>query len=342
MPESLTFAAEIVYGEVPMTVTSAIPIWEKPDLSVDFQPGFFFVPPVARVEVDRVVAAMNWKAIISKPRYYHGLVTLNLETPRGVFAGAYKQSWQLEKDRVTETVRIPFSVSNLFELGIQHQTITLAVDGRVVAADTGKIRIAACKLDDHVAIGLMPDTTGLLEDILRMAGADYRPLTDRTLSTGDLDAYTVILVGSGALRDYPSFRLIKGRLEEYLRQGGSLVIFGQPTDWPEGALPVAFVPSLEHLTGTELLNRIPTARITTRGYAISKSNLLSWLEIRRKVGAAVITPAEKVYVTPTGATLLSVSRLDEGQVIFCGFPLIEMISQLNIEAIHLLANILNY
>ena len=188
----------------------------------------------------------------------------------------------------------------------------------------------------------MPDTTGTLEDILRMTGATYRPLTDRTLKTGDLDAYTVILVGSGALRDYPSFPTIRGRLEKYIRQGGSLVVFGQPTDWPEGVLTVGLAPSIERLTGNELLNRIPHARILSRPYEISESNLLAWMNDRRRVGAAVVTPAERVYVTPTGATALSVSRLGEGQVIFCGLPLVEMISHLNIEAIHLLANILNY
>lgn len=342
MPESLIFGADIVYGAVPMSVTSSVPIWERPDLKIEFHPGFFFVPPVARLDVDKVVSTMNWKAIITKPRYYHGTVTLNLETPRGLFAGAYKQTWQLEKGRLTETVRIPFSVSNLFALGTQHQTITLAVDGHPVTTDTGSIRIASCEIDDKVTVGLMPDTTGLLEDILRMTSVRYRPLTDRTLQTGDLEAYTVILVGSGAVRDYPSFREIRGRLENYIRQGGSLVIFGQPTDWPEGVLPVALVPALERVTGSELLNRIPKARLTSEPYSISETNLLSWLERRRQVGAAVVSPAETIYVTPTGATLLSVSRLGEGQLIFCGLPLVEMIEHLNIEAIHLLANILNY
>ena len=342
MPESLLFVAQIVYSSVPMTVRSAVPIWEKPDLQVEFHPDFFFVPPVARIEVDRVVSAMNWKAVITKPRYYHGTVTLNLETPRGLFAGAYKQSWELDKGRTSETVRIPFSISNLFELGIQQQTISLSVDGKVVAADTGMIRVAACELKDKVTIGLMPDSTGMLEDILRMASANYRPLTDRTLQTGDLDAYSVILIGSGAIRDYPSFRTITGRLEDYLRNGGTLVLLGQPTDWPEGVLPVSFVPSMERVASTEILNRMPQAKLLTSAYAISESNLLAWLQMRREVAAAVVSPSEAVLVTPSGATLLSVSRLGDGQLIYCGLPLVEMISQLNIEAIHLLANILNY
>jgi hypothetical protein len=50
----------------------------------------------------------------------------------------------------------------------------------------------------------------------------------------------------------------------------------------------------------------------------------------------------KGWVCPSEATLLSVSRLGDGQIIDCGFPLLKMISELNIDAIHLPANILNY
>ncbi len=342
MPESLIFSAEIVYGNVPLTVTSAVPIWESPDITIAFDPDFIFVPPVARLDVDKVVSSMNWKAVISKPLYYHGTANLNLQTPRGVYAGAYRQNWRLEKGRATETVRIPFSVSNLFELGINEQRISLSIEGREVAGATGKIRIAACRVADSISVGLMPDTTGLLEDILRMSGANYWPLTDRSLQTGDLDAYNVIVMGPGAVRAYPSFKKIKGRLEEYLRYGGSLVILGQPNQWPEGALPVGFIPTTESIGTADLLNRIPEARVMTRPYTISQSNLLNWFSDGKTVNPAVISPAENVYVTPTGATMLSVSRLGEGQIIFCGLPLIEMISDLNIEAIHLLANILNY
>jgi len=239
-------------------------------------------------------------------------------------------------------VRIPFSVSNLFELGIHRQSIALTIDGRPVAADSGIIRIASCKVDDKISVGFLPDTTGLLEEILRMTDATFRPLTDRTLLTGDLDAYNVILIGSGALRNYPSFRDIRDRLEDYLRYGGSLVIFGQPSDWEEGLLPVSLIPSEERVVRSELLNRIPNANILSKPHVIDENEFLADFTARRRVAAAIVAPAEQVYVTPTGATLLSVSRLGEGQIIYCGFPLTEMISGLNLEAIHLLANIMNY
>lgn len=341
-PESLLFTAEIVYGKVPLVVSRSLPIWEAPDLQVKFAPDYYFVQPFAQLEVDRVVSSMNLRVIITKPRYYSGTVRLNLETPRGLFAGAYRQEIQLDKGSTHETVRIPFSISNLFELGIQRLTAALSVNEKAVAADTGRVRIASCHIADTIKVGFMPDSSGMLEDVLRMTDASFRPLTDRTLMTADLDAYNVIIVGSGSFRHRPSLRKVKDRLQDYLRYGGSIVVMGQPDDWPEGVLPVSLVPMVELVDRTEIATSIPEARILSKPYDISENNLLASFHKKRKVTSAVVLPAEKVYICPSGSALLSISRLGEGQIIYCGFPLLEMISRLEIDAIHLFANILNY
>lgn len=90
------------------------------------------------------------------------------------------------------------------------------------------------------------------------------------------------------------------------------------------------------------MNRIPNARILSGPYKIDESELLAYFERRTEATPAVISPSERVFITPSGATLLSVSRLGDGQIIYCGMPLLGMISDLNLEAIHLFANILNY
>jgi hypothetical protein len=248
----------------------------------------------------------------------------------------------MEKGETSEIVRIPFTVSNLFELGIQPVTIALYTNGKMITSDTAIIRMASCQIDDKIKIGFLPDTTGLLEDILRMTGAGFQPITDRSLATADLDMYNVIVVGSGSFRDYPSLRNMKDRLTDYVRHGGSLVLFGQPLDWPESMLPVGFVPGEEKISGREVLNRIPNANALSKPYVVSDRGLLELLERKQMLPSAVVSPAENIYVTPSGAALLSVSRLGDGQVIYCGLPLLEMVAQLNIEAIHLLANLLNY
>ncbi|HOD65967.1 MAG TPA: hypothetical protein PKW75_07260 [candidate division Zixibacteria bacterium] len=341
-PDSLVFTAEIAFGSNPLTVRSAIPVGERADLDVRFEPDFCFVPPVADLDIDRVVAPLTLRVVIQKPREFAGTVKVNLETPRGLFAGAYRQEISLRKGSLRETVRIPFSISKLFELGLQQQVISLAYRDNVVAADTALVRIASCHVDDKTQVAFLPDTTGRLEDVLGMTDAAFRPLTDRGLATAPLEAYDVILVGSGAFRAYPSFAAMKDRFEDFVRNGGSLVIFGQPVDWPQDVLPVRFVPDVELVDRNDIINRIPDANLLSKPYPIVETNLLSSFYRKQDVAAAVVAPAERVYVAPSGAALLSVSRIGEGQIIYCGLPLLDMIARLDIDAIHLFANILNY
>ncbi len=342
MPDSLRFSAEIVYARVPMFVNTAAPLRESPDLDIELVPDFFFVPPSAAINVDKVVSAMNWKAVITKPPEMSGTVHVKLETPEGVFAGAYRAEVDLDKGRTAEILRIPFSISNLLELGIHPLTIELQVDGRTVAADTGIMRVAGCQVPDTIAIGYLPDSTGFLEDIFRMTTANNQPLTLRSLLTADLDAYDVILIGSGAVTDYPKLVEVASRLEDYVRHGGSIVVLGQPDQWPADALPIGIRPTIERLTGESLGLTDGAHPLLQKPYEISQSGLTSFFERRQTVASAIVSPGQALYTTTSGGVLLSVSPLGDGQVIYCGIPLVDMIRDLNIDAIHLLANLLNY
>lgn len=341
-PDSLHFSVEIDYGQIPLLFTSSLPIWEAPQLRIQLEPDFYFVKPFPKVNVDKIVSNLNLKVIITKPYNYSGIAEINFKTPDGMFAGAYRKEIKLDKGSLTETIRIPFTISNLFELGTQFESVELLVDKQVVASDTGRIRIASCKISDTRTIGFLPDETGLLEDILSMTDAAYRPLTNRTLVKGDLYAYDVIIIGSDSYKNYPSFSHLKDRFEKYLRQGGSIVILPQSENWPNSAIPISFAPTVEVVDNTQITNRIKEARVLTKPYSISDKNLLSTFYKKKVIQPAVVSPAERVFVTNTGATLLSISRLGEGQIIYCGFPLLGMVSGLDIEAIHLFANILNY
>ncbi|MDH3938971.1 MAG: hypothetical protein OEV68_16750, partial [candidate division Zixibacteria bacterium] len=341
-PDSLTFVTILKYGRTPLVLSHSLPLKELPNLKVRFDPEFFFVPPVAQLDVDRIVASMAWNIVITKPPDLTGDVHIKLASPRGVFAGAYRTDLSLEEGTVRRMVRIPFSVSNLLEQGIHFPTVSLVVDGQVVAADTGRMRIAACKLNSEPTVTFLPDSTGLLEDCLGMTSAATRPMTSRSLMTADLSAYDVLLIGSGAAQRFDMLSDARDRLEDYVRRGGSVVTFGQDYRWPHDVLPFMLVPSLEQVPGSDIAVVLPDAKILTQPYQISVGNLFKGFGSTRKLAAAVVSPSEKVLTTPSGAVLLSVSRLGDGQVIYCGLPLFEMIGDLNLQAIHLLANILNY
>lgn len=341
-PDSLTFVTVIKYGRTSLVLSHSLPLKELPKLKVRFDPEFFFVPPVAQLDVDRIVASMAWNIVITKTPDLTGDVHIKLASPRGVFAGAYRTNLSLEEGTVRKMIRIPFSVSNLLEQGIHFPTVSLVIDGQVVAADTGRMRIAACNLNAKRSVAFIPDSTGLLEDCLGMTRAATRPLTERSLMTADLSAYDVLLIGSGAAQSFTRLSDARDRLETYVRNGGSIVTFGQDYRWPHDVLPFMLVPSLEQVPGQDISVLMADAKILNQPYKISVSGLFDSFGSARKVAAAVVSPSEKVLTTPSGAVLLSVSRLGDGQVIYCGLPLFEMIGDLNLQAIHLLANILNY
>ena len=117
-PDSLRFTAELAYSKIPLTISDVVPVWESPDLNIQFLPDFYFLPPVARLNIDRVVESLNWQVVISKPHDFEGTVRIDLKTPKGMFAGAYKQEIDLQSATTSNTIRIPFTISNLFELGI--------------------------------------------------------------------------------------------------------------------------------------------------------------------------------------------------------------------------------
>jgi len=340
--DSLIFEAEIKYGPIPMTVRNTIPIWERPELGIEFEPNFYFISSPAGIDIDRVISSRSVRAIITKPTDYTDTLNLEFTTPKGLFAGAYNKTITLNKGMTHETFHIPYSVSKLFELGIQQLSISLSKHNNILAIDTGLVRIASCKIKDIIKIGFVPDTSGLLEDILQMSDAGYRPFTDRGLLTADIEAYNVIVIGSGSYRNYPSLRKMKYRFEDYVRNGGSLIVFGQPEDWPDDMLPIILSPTQEFVTNEEITNRIDQAKVLREPYKISELNLFSSFFRKKEVASAVVAPAEKVFITPSGATLLSVSRIGDGQIIYCGLPLLDLISKLDIDAIHLFANLLNY
>ena len=341
-PESLTFVVALSYGAIPLRFERSLPLRQTPKLMVSFDPDYHIVPPVGNIDVDRVVGSTSLDVIITKARDFAGQASLELATPRGVFAGAYRQTLDLSQSQTLRRVRIPFTISNLMEMGPQMCTVALSVDNQQVAVDTAFLRIARCQVADTLTIGFIPDSSGQLEDALRMTNADFRPLTDRSLLRADLSAYSVIIIGSNGHRRCPSLKLMYDRFEEYIRYGGSLVILGQDYDWPQGILPFSLVPLRQTITREQIVTQLPDARVLSRPDKISVEDLLRALSGQVQMSGANVSLGEVVFETTGGVVLLSVSRLGEGQMIYCGLPLLDMVAQLNLEAIHLLANILNY
>ena len=57
---------------------------------------------------------------------------------------------------------------------------------------------------------------------------------------------------------------------------------------------------------------------------------------------AVVFPGEKIIKSSSNTTVLSQTKLGKGRLIYCGLPLLEMIRDLDIDAIKLFSNLVHY
>ncbi|MBN4076425.1 hypothetical protein JYT16_01780 [Gemmatimonas aurantiaca] len=340
--DSLRFAAEIRYGGISMLAKSVAAVRGSQDLEVVFEPAFRFISKVANVLVDKTVSPFYWKAVVNKPKYYSGNVQIDLKTPPGVAAGAMQRTLKLTSGAETETLQFPLVAGRAMADGISRLILTLRERGQALATDTALLRVANCAINPKRAIGFLPDTSGILEDILRMTTADATALTNRALEVADLNSYQVLMIGSGAFRKFPALRRVSERLARYVRQGGLLVLFGQPEDWPADALSIEIHPSPLRLSGADLQIGERTHKLFSKPYTIYTRRLTETVSPRELSAPAGITKGKKLISDSKGRSLLSIINMGEGRIIYCGFPLLQRIAQLEINAIHLLANIANY
>lgn len=341
--DSLRFAAEITYGGISMLARSVASVRGAQGLTVTFLPPFRFIPKVAKVLVDKTIRPFYWKAVVDKPKYYSGEVDIDLKTPPGVSAGAMKQTLTLESGEETQTIQFPLAAGSSMADGISRLILTLRLADKALAVDTATIRVASFQINPERAIGFLPDSVGLLEDILRMTDADFRSITDRALEVGDLSAYQVILIGSGCLKTHPSLLKIRERFERFVRQGGSLILFGQPESWPDDVLPTRIKITPARLDGADMQVSDRSHKIFSKPYSTLTRQLTAKVDGEYYSAPAVMTIGRRLITdTRSGGALLSVANMGQGRIIYCGFPLLEQISRLEIHAIHLLANLIDY
>ena len=84
-------------------------------------------------------------------------------------------------------------------------------------------------------------------------------------------------------------------------------------------------------------------KIFSKPYSTLTRQLTAKVDGEYYSAPAVMTIGRRLITdTHSGGALLSVANMGQGRIIYCGFPLLEQISRLEIHAIHLLANLIDY
>ncbi len=338
----MRFIGRVMYGGQEVSFTYTANAYEESPLSVEFVPDFLMIKPFGKLNIDRLVEAADLKAIIRKPADYIGDVKIRVITPQGVMAGAFREEITLLYGQRAIEMEIPLVMTHSAGTEKKQIEIDLIKNGKVLASDRANIRQAEFSIPENLNIALFPDYNGLLEDILIETGARYRPISERFLVAGDFSYYDAIFFGTRCYQKYNSLEIIRDKIKNFMEYGGTVIVFGQPDEWRDDLLPVSIISTAVNLSADSLLALDANNPIFKAKFNISPEKLLNGINAGYVSYPAIVFPGEKIIKSSSNTTVLSQTKLGKGRLIYCGLPLLEMIRDLDTDAIKLFSNLVHY
>lgn len=204
------------------------------------------------------------------------------------------------------------------------------------------------KLAAGLRVGYIMGSGDTVPEALEGLGVQAHLLTDAELATGDLSAWNVIVIGIRAYSMRPALAAAQPRLNEFVRNGGTLIVQYQSADFP-APLRIALGRSPERVvdeaTPVKLLE--PGNPLLTTPNRITDADFDGWVEERGHsfaeswdAGYAALTETADAGQDPQRGGLL-VAHPGKGTYIYLSFALYRQLPELVPGSYRLLANLLS-
>jgi len=338
--DSLLFAVEAIVDRVSLALYLPYREFADREIGLKFLPGYAFLAPFTEGQLTALAQPFDWQLLITKPYASELTGTIKLDNPDGIVVGSFDENVFMPVGITSKYVDIHLAAGR--SIGFDRRTVkaSLVVGGQPVAQTGADIRVVRCDVPDTRDIAFIPDPGGRLEDFLRMTRASFQPLTTRGLMRAPLEAYDLVVIGSNADDYYDILRGTRDRLRDFVDNGGDVVIFGQGFDWPHDLFEFSVYParttSEQHLQFSH-----QDHSILNFPYEIDTDALTKGIAGTSALYPAIVDGGAEIVSAGELGSYLQVVKIGDGYVVYCGLPLFEMAAALNVEAIHLLANILN-
>jgi hypothetical protein len=339
---NMEFTYKVAYEGNELESRHQVNLFTPSLLTMEFSPDFYIIKSSAVLPVDHLVAPIKLKLLIDKPSESAADLRMNLEIPEGFEPGAYRDHIRLGRNEKGAEVEIPLAISERLDSGKYAIVARAQSDETAVALDTAYIGRLEYSFPENISVAVLADSTGLLEDILRAGGINYGILSDRYLKVGDLNVYDAIILGSNCLTGYKSIGEVSYRIKEYIEYGGRVVIFGQPDNWPDDLLFIPIVSTAARIHGKDLLIDAGDHPVFSVKYKLNPGNLIGNVDSTFISYPAIIFPGQKIIETDDKRALLLEADFGTGRLIYCGFPLLEMVRDLNPDAVRFFSNLVYY
>jgi len=211
-----------------------------------------------------------------------------------------------------------------------------------------KTRKVDVKLAPGLRIGYVMGTGDLVPDAIEGLGVAPHLITASEITSGDLSAWNVIVIGIRAYSARPELVAAQARLAEFVRRGGTLIVQYQSSNFPAPfPLSMGRMPErvMDERAQVKLLQ--PADPLLKRPNAITDADFGGWVEERGHsfldswdANYTALTETADPGQDPQRGGLL-VAHSGKGTYIYVAYALYRQLPELVPGAYRLLANILS-
>jgi LmbE family N-acetylglucosaminyl deacetylase len=204
------------------------------------------------------------------------------------------------------------------------------------------------KLAPGLRIGYVMGPGDLVPDAIQAMGAIPHLLSDADLASGDLAQWNVIVIGIRAYSTRPALTAAQPRLNEFVRNGGTLVVQYQSSNFP-APLPLALGRIAERVVDEDAPVKLldPANSLLTTPNKITAADFNGWVEERGHSfmdtwdpGFTPLTETADPGQSPQRGGLL-VAHPGKGTYIYAAYAVYRQLPELVPGAYRLLANLLS-
>ena len=211
-----------------------------------------------------------------------------------------------------------------------------------------KTRKVDVKLASGLRIGYVMGTGDLVPNAIEGMGVTPHLLSGEEVSTSDLAAWNVIVIGIRAYSVRPELAGAEARLEDFVRRGGTLIVQYQSGNFP-APLPLSMGRMPERVVDEDApVNLLdPSNRLLNWPNAITPADFNGWVEERGHsfldtwdAGYTALTQTADAGQDPQRGGLL-VAHPGKGAYIYVAYALYRQLPELVPGAYRILANLLS-